>query len=429
MPEVPKIVRERLRAAGGAAGGTHPDGNVLAAFAEQALAASEREGVLQHLALCGECREAIALSMPLLEVAPKAAAAEVAGPAASAVRVPPPGRQPWFAWHRLGWAGLAAGIVIAAGVLVMQPGRQKMVHEAQQKPAAKLAEPAGTPEANQAAPRPSSSEVTATAENRPSALVPPAASRRDELTKLAQPAAAPREFGVEETLQASVGKKDVQADRALESSASRQGSTTQTVAVTGGAAAPAPERMQTADALARNEAAPVLRAKAARAAEAPVPMAKTRTGADAKQESAVAATEQRSLPSAVGGLPAQSAGASTFGALQRAQVPSQWAIHGNEVQQSLDAGTHWNTVFQPHRPLLCVAAANTDVWAGGTQGGLFHSADSGATWNQVHPSISGQTLADDITHIDVHSSSHVVLLTSKHESWSTTDGGTTWAKK
>lgn len=446
MPEVPKIVHERLRAGGSAPGAAHPDPNLLAAFAEQALSATERDDVLQHLAWCGECREALALSLPSLEAAPEAIAEEVTVPAVSAGRASSAGRRTWFAWNRLGWAGLTAGVVIAVGVLVMQPGRQKNVNEAEQKPGVPVAQPAGTLEANKAVPLPSSSEVATTAEKRPPAPASPAVTRRDELKKPAEPAAAPKEWGrpqvsaqetramlghssVQGTLQASAGKKDVQSDNAFDTSAPRLGSVTETVDVSRGAATLAPEPAQRADTLAQNEAAPVVRAKAARALDAPAAVAKTAT-ADAKQEGAQASNEQRSMAYVVSGAPAQLAGANSLQGLQRSQIPGQWAIRGgNELQHSLDSGAHWKTVFQPHRPLLCVAAAGVEVWAGGKKGDLFHSADSGATWNQVHPSLPGQVLTDDITHIDVYSSTQIVLSTSKNESWSTSDGGKTWAKK
>ena len=67
MTEVPKIVHHRLRAVTPAREvleQTHPDADVLTAFAEQALAAREREGVLQHLALCADCRDIVALALP-----------------------------------------------------------------------------------------------------------------------------------------------------------------------------------------------------------------------------------------------------------------------------------------------------------------------------------------------------------------------------
>ena len=68
MTEVPKIVYDRLRAA--LPKQAHPDADLLTAFAEQALLATERDGVLQHLALCGDCREVAALALPAADVAP-----------------------------------------------------------------------------------------------------------------------------------------------------------------------------------------------------------------------------------------------------------------------------------------------------------------------------------------------------------------------
>ncbi len=40
----------------------HPDAEMLSAFAEQALSATERTEVLEHLAICGRCREVVALA-------------------------------------------------------------------------------------------------------------------------------------------------------------------------------------------------------------------------------------------------------------------------------------------------------------------------------------------------------------------------------
>ena len=78
---------------------------------------------------------------------------------------------------------------------------------------------------------------------------------------------------------------------------------------------------------------------------------------------------------------------------------------------------------------FCYAASGNDIWAGGSGGSLFHSPDAGVTWSQVHPSAQQQTLSDDVTHIEIHSPTQVILLTSNNQSWSTMDGGKTWAKK
>jgi hypothetical protein len=67
------------------ASGHHPDADQLSAFLERALPAHEREHVLAHLAVCPDCRETVALSLPASEVPQTAAAAP---------------RRPWFS----GWA-------------------------------------------------------------------------------------------------------------------------------------------------------------------------------------------------------------------------------------------------------------------------------------------------------------------------------------
>ena len=78
MNELPQIVYERLRAGlpahpldGAAADRAHPDADLLTAFAERALSTKERESVLEHLAVCGNCREALALANPAAEFWPR----------------------------------------------------------------------------------------------------------------------------------------------------------------------------------------------------------------------------------------------------------------------------------------------------------------------------------------------------------------------
>jgi len=44
--------------------GHHPDADLLSAFVEQALPLHEREEMLTHLAVCPDCREVVALSLP-----------------------------------------------------------------------------------------------------------------------------------------------------------------------------------------------------------------------------------------------------------------------------------------------------------------------------------------------------------------------------
>ena len=65
MTTIPKIVLARLNADANAR--THPDADVLTAFAEQGLTARERAGVFEHLARCADCREVVAMALPPVE--------------------------------------------------------------------------------------------------------------------------------------------------------------------------------------------------------------------------------------------------------------------------------------------------------------------------------------------------------------------------
>ena len=122
-----------------------------------------------------------------------------------------------------------------------------------------------------------------------------------------------------------------------------------------------------------------------------------------------------------------------------------WVITGGILQRSPDSGQSWQDALRADHPLLCYASHDEDVWAGGQAGTLFHSADGGVTWVQVQPSIKAQQLSSDVTHIDVRGDVpgnvrgdvhgdvrgpvEIVLSTSNGEIWSSADGGKTWEKK
>ena len=99
MQNVPKIVRDRLRAETPAV--NHPDADLLTAFAEQSLPAEERATMLEHLARCGDCRDVVALALPPTETLQAGAR---------------PARSAWFTWPALRWGFVAAGVVIVSSI-------------------------------------------------------------------------------------------------------------------------------------------------------------------------------------------------------------------------------------------------------------------------------------------------------------------------
>ncbi len=71
MERLPKFLAQRLRRTQNEAE-THPEADVLAAFAERRLSKAERNSVLAHLAGCPECRDVVAfVAQPVAETHPR----------------------------------------------------------------------------------------------------------------------------------------------------------------------------------------------------------------------------------------------------------------------------------------------------------------------------------------------------------------------
>src|SRR5258708_6575832 len=104
MQDVPKIVVNRLQSP---TAESHPDADLLTAFAEHSLAGRERARVVEHLARCGDCREIVAVALPATE-------AVAAGRSGSAVRTG------WFSWPVLRWGVVAVGMVAVLSVGILQ---------------------------------------------------------------------------------------------------------------------------------------------------------------------------------------------------------------------------------------------------------------------------------------------------------------------
>ncbi len=91
--------------------GSHPDVEILSAFAEQALSGTEREQVLAHMAVCGRCREVVFLAQ-------EANAGEEHASVETVQESRAPLSRKWFGGWRWAWVPLAAlaGLVSIAVV-------------------------------------------------------------------------------------------------------------------------------------------------------------------------------------------------------------------------------------------------------------------------------------------------------------------------
>lgn len=372
MTEIPKIVHHRLQVAvlGRSSEQAHPDADVLAAFFEQGLFDAERESVLQHLALCAECRDVVTLALPPEQFAPVSVEAEAESLVSESVQKlgsakPISSR---FAWAGLRWAALAAGIAVA--VLVVRPTWEHFGNRA--------AKPAPMP----------SAPVTAPAQS---------AANQGASEASAGPAAMKQETAVKPEIPSPHKKIGIVPSPSLADQPRSLIAGTRTSPIRRLSPPPAISSF----ALSMHKGASVLAASPAM----------TEVATTSSDTTLMA----RNYPPAI----------------EKAKpAPEQWIIAAGILQHSVDGGMSWQTSLRTDHLILCYAVHGGEIWAGGQSGTLLRSADNGATWKAVRPfSFIGQNLNSDITQIELRNASEIVLTTADQETWSSTDGGTTWEEE
>lgn len=443
MPEIPKIVRERLQRPN-TSSATHPDPNVLTAFAEQLLPRAERATVLEHLSLCADCREILALALPAFEPA------QVAVGKTS---------QTWFAWPRIRWAFASAGFIAVALIGFLVYGhRSQSVRMAKntEAPAAMQTyqEPEPPPQTQKAADEPSSQSESAKNSTRLMALekdkkapasLPEAAVQARNYSNPGTPAAVshgPRQMnqwqqqsrnaqqvpGPAPSLNAPT-KQQASAGTSLVPRTSTDAVQIQTQAAQGELKAETADSLVASNRVSAQPSASdmeVSRAKSAPAAPAPVP---SRIQVDSR-------------------------------ALLASRVTPTWTITSGRLQRSFDQGATWQDVNvnpslnsggnleltvarnvskasqkrdkqEQSSPVVfrAVAANGTEVWVGGTSAALYHSSDAGAHWLRVIPSSANAALTGDILTLDFPDAQNGRISTSTSEIWTTSDNGQTWQKQ
>jgi Photosynthesis system II assembly factor YCF48/Putative zinc-finger len=469
MQDVPKIVLKRLQET--SAAGTHPDADLLTAFAEQSLAEPERVRVMEHLARCSDCREVLALALPAMELVAVAAAAAAASST--------PARSRWFTWPVLRWGVAAAGIIAMASIGIVQ---YRQWHKSDTL-VSSLASPNETTAAPQALPQsPPSSEsqesVRQAEKEKQAEIEKQAREQNWALSNRADNSA--ENMLVHPTNPAAPAAR---AMRAAPSGTSAGGSIRSgspggaaprvapsaprnTFAVAGGskgatpqaAAKPAasPSAAQSAEA-SSSQTVEVVESQAA--PHTPTAKAQASDQLDEKQKELQSQSDSSKSLSVLEGKDV--AAARVASGTQR--IP-RWSISADGgLQRSFDDGKTWLDVnvnselvsgrskaasnagnpseqdslmkkkvqAQPSPSLVfrAVSAQGAEVWAGGSAAILYHSADYGAHWTRVLPFSSGAALSGDITSIEFSDPQHGRIITSAGEVWITADDGQSWRRQ
>ena len=504
MPELPNIVRERLKVSRPTA--DHPEADVLTAFAERALPDSERAVVAEHLARCHDCRDVLALALP-------------ASVSVETIRVPLPVRGGWLRAPVLRWGVVAAGFAVLAvtGLLQYQRGRvgQNFIVAQHTKTVAlekKSAEANHGEELAKAAPgAPSalagSANAAATnagrvnagpadvnglaagsANERVAALQknenaePAALAGRNVAAGLPLHGSASRGDAVisslegrlkqtplhRQTAPASANKVETQSQLVAENTADQAPSQSfqyqakdqkkeqgQAAGVGGrafmdvtvdkakapattvevSAAAPSLETETAAPASPSNALALRWAISAAGGLLRSFDQGRTWTSVDVNASFPVTSQMVMVVPQAQKNqqVAQQNAPQNTPQAAQQAtQLPAPNQTQGQSPTKMLGKAASAQRVAASAGSIpffRALSAAGLEVWAGGSAGVLYHSANGGEHWTRVVPSAAGILLTGDITGIAFSDPQHGQITTTTQELWTTSDAGQTWQKQ
>lgn len=408
-----------------AAAESHPDANLLTAFAEHSLTVGEREQVLGHLSGCADCREVVALAgSPLVEPVPEPA------------RKRGLWEMPLFHW---GAVAATTVVVVAAVSIGVREHRSAMTAEMTETP----------PQRTQTSSR-QADEVNAALAS-PKEQVQPQPEKKIE-AKGMSPAAAPVV-----TRRAKHLQEEVRYERpstTLDEKKAPAGVVGGVLAAKAPLAPPAPSANDYAaasttvnanvngrnvnevvqmpaatDKAASNQAANKQPSRIVLStsesvevnAEAPVVVA---TGgpvaapAMAKQQNGVGAATMLTAPT--------SSGQATT--IKSATTGTEWHITNfGELQQSSDGGKKWKSQLR-HHTVSAMAVVGDHIWTGGDNGTLFVSSDNGRHWKQMAIQSGNIAATGSIVRVRFSDAQNGSVDTSTGETWSTSDGGQSWHK-
>jgi hypothetical protein len=475
MQNVPKIVSERLRASGPVADhliADHPEADVLTAFSERSLSDRERAVVVDHLARCGDCRDALALALPATE---------------ATQRVVSPARG-WFPWPALRWGFAAAGLVVIASFGVIEYQQRTRG----QSTVAKFAEPRA--ESLYSQPQASPAAVAIPKKERDDSTSMRMESSAHSIAGVPLPSAV-KEISEPKRSEPALAAHTAPKGDALQGSAvGAVGGVIHGRQIVGGPNMPVQWQQQQASVTSRRTpqvSTPAARQQSALAAhvppisqtvtvEATVPATQTETSElqtaqnQAGQSGAVqpqaapqtsdqsqAASDQTSalVVDEPSDLVSKAKPATTLRAKAMRNAPPHWAISpAGTLQRSFDQGKTWQDVDVAKSsassqtvalatekdnlddkkvsaaPALsvvfrAVAVNGSDVWAGGSNAALYHSLDAGSHWTQVFPTSDGASLTGDVISLEFSDAKQGRIRTATGETWMTADDGQTWQKR
>lgn len=484
MPELSTLLRQRLGATVDRAS-QHPDADLLTAYVEELLPAHEHDHVVQHLSLCSQCREVVALTTPEMVAAPEAQA-EVATPPVLSV----PARR-WFLSPAFGLAGSIAAMVLGVALILRLPltTKQNATSNATQPiqeakvptaaapsisngPVSQSSGAASLPLMAQQQPAPAAAptleakaesgpsraglrygapirRTTAVQDSKPAAPAPvftAEVQKQDYVNKMflasssESPAAAPvfrdlpqAPVPVQPNVffgpPAAVAGNGYQSSDAFEVSSNAAGKNRGIVTFNSSYSS---ERQGIRGTALLDKIVEFGRRPLTRRPGAPISSGSVKTSAMfrpgvAAAHSADAITAKKEPVE--GGVLAQSQAFSgnALAALPRRQMLGapqyQWKVVQGKLLRSSD-NNHWTEENAAGEGVefSVVSSNGPEIWAGGSQAALLHSPDAGTTWERI---TLGAAAVGTINSIET-AGQNVRVKSSSGQSWSSQDGGRSW---
>ncbi|HYV73454.1 MAG TPA: YCF48-related protein [Candidatus Binatia bacterium] len=367
----------------------HPSADLLAAFAEQALTAPDKEFVADHLGRCAGCREVVFLASiareasepedELVAAASRDARSRPVAPYAVAAMTSPAAvaKSRWWV-SRWVWATSAAAVCLLVGGLFVG---QRFTAAPRARQVALQSEPAlgnRYPEAEPAKP----------SQNAAPKAAPAAPQMKTQAA--AQQASVPRAGRITPTPGEVIGLSNQ-------------------------APTPRPNKEQRASA---QPAAP-----AADSHTIAINSAIARPTSTAPKASGFAPSPGQqqidSLNMSMNRLVTSAA---------RTQH-STWRISSQGQLEHLTADG-WTRVLADQTAVFrVVSVVGSEVWAGGNDGMLFHSSDNGLQWDRVALANAGAVETGAIVSIRFSDAQNGEVETNSGGNYSTSNGGVTWTKQ
>lgn len=360
-------------------GSPHPDADLLTAFAENALLEGERNDILAHLAVCEPCRAVVA------------SANAAADPEEAPRPAPAPVRPPIRTW--------LPGVALAASLFVMVASTvffYRGLHSVPRQPTTVASTPATEKPA--AVPTPQTTVATA---------APAPASPKHNRARPRPARSASPPIPTEETQVAA-------------------------------APPPPPPSPSTPDTSVRTSLAELAQqgqsAPPTEQAQLQAEMRKSTSGVHGAMAEAKAAP--RAAPSATQSVQVEASDSfnqslqttqpAVRGLIAGIALRSSFRIaDGGQLERSSQSGIWQPVSIAPGVHFRAISVSGTSVWAGGDHLRLYHSADNGVSWTEVHlPASADRSRA--VVHIRIDSPQKLTVEDDRGATWSTDDGGATW---